>query len=67
VGTLPASELARISLGRDELSEWRFVAPDFLGAHFNDRLLRRIRTALTAHERGQPAYAEHGNEAHATA
>jgi 8-oxo-dGTP pyrophosphatase MutT (NUDIX family) len=66
-GTVSKGDLDRISLAADELSDWRFVAADDLDAHFNGRLSRRIRTALIAHARGVPAYAEHGTEAAAVA
>jgi hypothetical protein len=56
-------ELDRISLAADEIEEWRLVAPNFLNAHLNDRLARRVHTALGARERGRAAYAEHGTEA----
>jgi 8-oxo-dGTP pyrophosphatase MutT (NUDIX family) len=62
-GTLPRSELDRISLAGDEIAEWRLVSPTFLDAHLNDRLSRRVHTALAARERGRTAYAEHGTEA----
>ena len=66
-GLLSRGDLDRISLSADELSDWRFVAAAELDSHFNGRLSRRIRTALTAHARGVPAYAEHGTEAAALA
>jgi len=45
-----------------ELTEWRFVAENDMDGYLPARLVRRLRTAITARHRGIPAYAEHGDE-----
>jgi ADP-ribose pyrophosphatase YjhB (NUDIX family) len=59
-GPLNEADRKRIAFRDGELTEWRFVASEDLGTYTPDRLARRIRTAITARNRDQPTYAEHG-------
>jgi ADP-ribose pyrophosphatase YjhB (NUDIX family) len=59
-GVLAEEAQAAIRFGDGELIDWRFVATDDMDTHLPARLVRRIRTAITARHRGVPAYAEHG-------
>ncbi|MEV4754841.1 NUDIX hydrolase [Micromonospora sp. NPDC049559] len=61
-GHLGKDRQNRITFQDGELAEWRFVATDNLNDHVPARLTRRIRTAVSARQKGQPAYAEHGSE-----
>lgn len=60
-GMLGTDDEQRITLPDGELTEWRFVAVDDLDPYGPARLTRRIRTAVTARDQGQPTYAEHGS------
>ncbi|MEH1123705.1 NUDIX hydrolase [Micromonospora sp. CPCC 206061] len=59
--TLTETEQGGIAFGDGELAEWRFIAAGDLDQYSPPRLVRRLRTALAAKERGDTLYAEHGN------
>jgi len=61
-GTLAPHWQPQIVLQADELTGWRFVAPDDLPAVIPPGLSRRVLAAITARTTGQPAYLEHGTK-----
>jgi ADP-ribose pyrophosphatase YjhB (NUDIX family) len=61
-GGLTEETQRQIRFRDGELTEWRFVNGADMDAYLPARLSRRIRTAVSARNRGVPAYAEHGNE-----
>jgi 8-oxo-dGTP diphosphatase len=61
-GIIGQNERNRIEFTDGELVEWRLVSDSELPEHLPERLLRRVRTAVNARQRGVPAYAEHGVE-----
>jgi len=63
-GFLPQEERDRITFHDGELTAWHFVTSTDLDEYVPRRLSRRIRTAISAKNRGVPAYAEHGDERH---
>lgn len=58
--TLSNDDQQRTNSPDNELAEWRFVTSDDLDPYGPERLTRRIRSAVTARNQGQPSYAEHG-------
>lgn len=63
-GMLSDQDLAAIRFSDGELTEWQFAHADDLDRLMPARLVRRIRTAIEAKNRGTAAYAEHGVEPH---
>jgi 8-oxo-dGTP pyrophosphatase MutT (NUDIX family) len=61
-GTLSEQERAAIKFVDGELTDWQFVQESELDGRMPARLIRRIRTAIKARDRGVAAYAEHGEE-----
>jgi 8-oxo-dGTP diphosphatase len=61
-GLLRDQDRTAIRLADGELIEWRFVHETDLDGLMPARLVRRIRTAIRARDRGIAAYAEHGIE-----
>jgi ADP-ribose pyrophosphatase YjhB (NUDIX family) len=61
-GTLDAAQLGQLQPDGTEVVEYRFVDLPELDRYVPARLVRRLRTALTARHRGMPLYAEHGEE-----
>jgi 8-oxo-dGTP diphosphatase len=60
-GVLTDEARAAIKFRDGELIDWRFVAANDMDTHLPARLARRIRAAITARQRGVPAYAENGD------
>lgn len=61
-GTLDAAHLGQLQPDGTEVIEYRFVDLPELDRYAPARLVRRLRTALTARHRGHALYAEHGEE-----
>lgn len=61
-GKLSEDQERSIAVDDDEISDWRYVAAELLDEYAPARLVRRIRTALTARTVGRPIYAEHGSQ-----
>jgi ADP-ribose pyrophosphatase YjhB (NUDIX family) len=63
-GVLTDEARTAIKFRDGELIDWRFVADNDMDTYLPARLVRRIRTAITARHQGVPAYIEHGEELH---
>jgi 8-oxo-dGTP pyrophosphatase MutT (NUDIX family) len=61
-GILTEQEQADIEFVDGELIGWRFACGADLNEYLPPRLVRRIRTAIGARNRGVAVYAEHGDE-----
>ncbi|ACZ83121.1 NUDIX domain-containing protein [Streptosporangium roseum] len=59
-GVLGADTVRRIVFADDELTGFGFHSVEDVDDLLNERLARRVRAAVTARERGEPAYLEHG-------
>lgn len=60
-GTLTATQVAAIVLQREELRGYAFVPEDQVHRFLNDRLTRRVRSALRARAAGTTLYLEDGH------
>ena len=54
------SEIAKITLPKKELSEYRFVSFDEVASLLTDNLGRRVLASIAAKKMGQTFYLEHG-------
>lgn len=60
-GVLDAGTLAAITFADDELTGFDFYAVEDVDGQVSDRLGRRVKAAVTARERGETVYLEHGH------
>ncbi len=59
-GRIADTDLARVQLDTDEISEYAFTATDQLATVLIPRLARRVAVAAEARRAGRPLYLEHG-------